>query len=63
MANGFANEAAKMLFSLGKFLANGRLRNKPLAIANATALNKASVPVSCQFLMVLKAVLPCPHGI
>ena len=36
-ANGFANEMAKILFSLRKFLANGRLRRNSLAIANAMA--------------------------
>ena len=36
-ANGFANEMAKISFSLRKFLANGRLRQNSLAIANAMA--------------------------
>ena len=36
-ANGFANEIAKFLFSLRKFLANGRLLQNSLAIANAMA--------------------------
>ena len=36
-ANGFANEMAKTSSSLRKFLANGRLRQNSLAIANAMA--------------------------
>ena len=36
-ANGFANEIAKSLSSLRKFLANGSLRQNSLAIANAMA--------------------------
>ena len=37
IASGFANEIAKCSSSLYKFLANGRLRQNSLAIANATA--------------------------
>ena len=36
-SNDFANEIAKMSASLRKFLANGRLRQNSLAIANAMA--------------------------
>ena len=37
IANGFAKEVAKLSFSLRKFLANGRLRQNSLVIANAMA--------------------------
>ena len=53
IANGFANEIAKILFSLRKFRANGRLRQNSLALANAmawcTQLRIAGPSKSCHF--------------
>ena len=37
IVTGFANDMAKLSFSLREFLANGRLRQNSLAIANAMA--------------------------